>query len=131
MAYLKYKELTKYFNFFEELDMNKLPEYVTDYIFPHEKIIGAYRTSRDKGIFTDRKMLLFDVTPFSRTKQIHTIPYNSISTIAILFKGPTARILVYVDSGYPLTLKFVGLTATEKTKLRIMYNEICKKVVDR
>ena len=74
-------------------------------------------------------MLLFDVTPFSRTKQIHTIPYNSISTIAILFKGPIARILVYVDSGYPLTLKFVGLTAKEKTKLRIMYNEICKKVV--
>ena len=29
MAYIKYKELTKYFNFNKELDVKELPSYVT------------------------------------------------------------------------------------------------------
>ena len=95
MAYLKYKELTKYFNFFEELDMDKLPEYVTDYIFPHEKIIGAYRTSRDKGIFTDRKMLLFDVTPFSRTKQIKPIAIYIYYNVTLFYCQAFFKIMLY------------------------------------
>ena len=32
MAYIKYKELTKYFNFSKEIDKDNLPTYVTDYL---------------------------------------------------------------------------------------------------
>ena len=38
MAYIKYKELTKYFNFSKELDIDNLPNYVTDYLKDNEKI---------------------------------------------------------------------------------------------
>ena len=33
MAYIKYKELTKYFNFNKIIEIDDLPEYVTDYIY--------------------------------------------------------------------------------------------------
>ena len=46
MAYIKYKELTKYFNFSKELDVGNLPTYVTDYLKKDEVIIKAYKTSR-------------------------------------------------------------------------------------
>ena len=48
MAYIKYKELTKYFNFNKIIEIDDLPEYVTDYIYSDEKILEAYKTSRDK-----------------------------------------------------------------------------------
>src|SRR5574344_2408184 len=105
MAYLKYKEITKYFYFYKELTEEDLPKYVKDYIDSDEKILGCYATKRDRGVFTDKKILLFDVTPFSRTKQIHTVPYKSISTIAILFNGSGGSLIIYLDSGYPLNLK--------------------------
>ena len=33
MAYIKYKEITKYFNFIMVLDKDKLPSYIFEYIF--------------------------------------------------------------------------------------------------
>ena len=39
MAYMKLKELTKYFDFKQEIDINNLPEYVLEYIDQEDKII--------------------------------------------------------------------------------------------
>ena len=122
MAYLKYKEITKYFYFYKKLDNEHLSKYVLDYVDKDENILSVYATKRDKGVFTDKKILLFDVTPFSKTKQIHIIPLKSISTIAILFKG--GALVIYLDSGYPLNLKFRNLKPEEKTNLRLIYSKI-------
>ncbi len=124
MAYIKYKELTKYFNFNKEIDKDNLPTYVTDYLKKGESVIKAYKTSRDKGIFTNERMILFDVNPFSNSKKIHIIPYSSISSGAILFKKISAAILLSFDSGYQLKLNFVRLNAKEKTELRKLFSYI-------
>ena len=55
MAYIKFKELTRYFSFSNEIDIESLPNYVTDYVDKDEKIILAYKTTRDKAIFTNKK----------------------------------------------------------------------------
>ena len=127
MAYLKTKEITKYFYFYKELEPKELPKYVTDYIDEDEKILCAYKTRRDKGVFTDKKILLFDVKGLSLTsKQIHTIPYNSVSSLAIMFDLTRAALYFYLDSGYPLVLKFRNMKADDKTKLRELYSRISK-----
>lgn len=132
MAYIKYKELTKYFNFNEEIDVNNLPDYVTDYLSKTEQIYAAYKTRRDKAIFTDRSMILFDVTHiFGLIKKIHIIPYNSISTCAIIFRVKSASILLSMDSGYQIRLDFVGLDAKRKTRLRLLYCIIMEKVKNK
>ncbi|MCR5483030.1 MAG: PH domain-containing protein [Bacilli bacterium] len=122
MAYIKYKELTKYFNFNAEIDTKELPSYVTDYMKSGEKPIQAYKTSRDKGLFTNERMILFDVNPLDGSKKIHIIPYSSISSGAILFKRTSGAILLSFDSGYQLKLNFVKLDAKGKTELRKLFS---------
>ncbi len=129
MAYIKYKELTKYFNFNKEIPLNDLPNYVTDYVNKKEEIYKAYKTLRDKALFTDKRMILFDVHPIWNTKKIHIIPYKSISTGAILFKKNNASIFLSFDSGYQIRLNFVRLSASDKTELRKLYSEMMDSVI--
>lgn len=126
MAYIKYKELTKYFNFNKKIDTSSLPQYVLDYLYNGENIIASYKTSRDKAIFTDRRMILFDVTPIIKRKKIHIIPYKSISTSAIVFNRKSSAILASFDSGYQIRLDFTLMSADDKTSLRLLYYEIMK-----
>lgn len=128
MAYVKYKELTKYFNFNKELDTTDLPNYVTDYLNEGEVIYKAYKTTRDKGIFTNSRMILFDVNPLTNSKKIHIIPYKSISSGAILFKFSSGAILLSFDSGYQLKLNFIRMSSTDKTHLRNLFSYIMEKV---
>ena len=60
MAYARFKELTKYFDFKEEIEIDKLPEYTKEYVSSGEKILLGYKTARDHAVFTDKTMILFD-----------------------------------------------------------------------
>lgn len=126
MAYIKYKELTKYFNFNQRLEISDLPKYVLDYVDSDEKVIAAYKTKRDKSAFTNKRMILFDVVPFTGVKRIHIIPYASISTSAIEFDLNSCKLLISLDSGYQMRLDFVHMSPTDKTELRLLYMKMMK-----
>ena len=129
MAYIKYKEITKYFNFSKALDKTKLPKYVNDYVFDEEQILAAYKTSSDHGLFTTKKIVLFDnYSPFGMRKQIYSIPYKSISTCSIIFYPSRAEISLFMDSGYPVRLKFIDLKDVDKLRLRLLYSVIIRYV---
>lgn len=128
MAYIKYKELTKYFNFNKEIPLDTLPKYVLDYTTKDEEIFKAYKTLRDKAIFTNKRMILFDVNFAATTKKIHIIPYHSISTAAIAFKSSSAYMLISFDSGYQMKLNFIRLDADGKTELRKLYSMIMNSI---
>ncbi|MDD3241653.1 MAG: PH domain-containing protein [Bacilli bacterium] len=128
MAYIKYKELTRYFNFQKEVSASSLPKYVKDYISDGEKILSSYITKKDYGIFTDKKILLFDQQSLIGSKEIHTIYYGSISTFTISFRLNMVDMIIYLDSGYPLRLRFVNLSSEDKTKLRILYREMSEMI---
>ena len=127
MAYVKYKELTKYFNFNKEMDKDNLPKYVLDYVDEGEVIYKAYKTMSDRGIFTDSRMILFDFKPIGKNKKIHILPYKSISPGAILFKISSGAILLSFDSGYQMRLNFVKMDASAKTELRKLFSYIMNK----
>ena len=127
MAYIKYKEITKYFNFTKALDKTKLPKYVNDYVFEDEHILAAYKTLSDHGILTDKKMILFDnYSIFGIRKQIYVIPYSSISTISIIFYPTRAELSLFMDSGYPIRIKFASMVDVDKLRLRLLYSVIIK-----
>lgn len=129
MAYIKYKELTQYFNFYKELDINNLPNYVTDYIGENEKILIGYGTARDKFILTDNKIILFDVRGITgKNKRIHFFPILSISSCAIDFKVNRLCLLLSLDSGYQLRLNFTNMDPANKTKMRTFFTEIVNKI---
>lgn len=129
MAYIKYKELTQYFNFYKELDLKELPNYVTDYLEDGEVPYIAYGTYRDKFVLTDRKIILFDVRGISgKCKRIHFFPFVSISSTALEFKPNQVAILLSMDSGYQLRLNFVKMLAKDKTKIRSVYMHLIHRI---
>lgn len=124
--YIKQKEVTKSFNFTKTLSPKELPKYVNDYVFKEERILIGYKTSRDYGIFTDNKIILFDNDPNS--KQVYVIPYKSVSTVSVVFKKNSGEIMCMLESGSPLRLSFVNMEAEDKLKLRLLYSGVVKLV---
>lgn len=122
MAYIKFKELTKYFDFKKEIAINDLPEYATEYVNSKEKALLAYKNSKDYVVFTDGKIILFDRDPVGMYyKKIHMIPYSSISTSAINFKPGKVELLFSFDSGYQLHLNFIDMNHDKKEKIKEVY----------
>ena len=72
-------------------------------------------------------MVLFDCNPISKSKKIHIIPYDSISTGAVLFKATSGAILLSFDSGYQIRLNFIKMDAQAKTELRKLFSYIMNK----
>ncbi len=123
MAYIKFKELTKYFDFKEEiLETETLPEYVKEYVYENEKIVLAYKNSKDYAVFTNKRMLLFDRDPLAvYYKKVHVVPYRSISTSAINYMPGKVELLFSLDSSYQLHINFVGMNHQKKENLKQVF----------
>ena len=122
MAYIKFKELSKYFDFKEEIATDKLPDYAKEYVSSKETIIGSYKNSKDYAVFTDKKMILFDRDTLAvYYKKIHIFPYTSISSSAINFKPGKVELLFSFDSGYQLHINFIEMNHDKKEKLKSIY----------
>ena len=122
MAYIKFKELSKYFDFKEEIATDKLPDYAREYVSSKETILGSYKNSKDYAVFTDKKMILFDRDTLAvYYKKIHIFPYTSISSSAINFKPGKVELLFSFDSGYQLHINFIEMNHNKKEKLKSIY----------
>ncbi len=122
MAYIKFKELTKYFDFKTETEPKDLPDYVIEYSSSNEKIILGYKNSKDYILFTNKKMVLFDRDVAGLYyKKIHFIPYESISTGAINFKPGKVEILLSLDSGYQMHINFINMDHNKKERIKAIF----------
>ena len=129
MAYIKFKEMTRYFNFYKELDLREMPKFVKHYLGRDEEVYAIYCTKLDKCVFTNKKLILFDVKYFFGTiKKIHSFPYKNVSSSAILFKKRSGALLFTMDSGYQVRLNFVNMTAEDKTHFRKVYYQMIEKI---
>lgn len=124
MAYMKFKELTKYFDFkIEVLDVDALPDYAKEYInIDSENFLLAYKNSKDYLVFTNKRMILFDRDAIAiYYKKIHIVPYKSISTSAINYMPGKVELLFSLDSGYQLHINFVSMNHDKKENLKRIY----------
>ncbi|MBE6147916.1 MAG: PH domain-containing protein [Firmicutes bacterium] len=127
MAYIKFKELSKYFDFKMEVNPEDLPEYAKEYVDESEKILLGYKNSKDYVVFTNRRMILFDRDPMAvYYKKIHIIPYMSISSSAINYKPGKVELLFSLDSGYQLHINFIDMNHDKKERIKAIYKEIMK-----
>ncbi len=114
----KFGKIINFSSFSSVADKKDLPAYVRQYI-KKEKTLTIYKTARDYGVFTDKKIVLFDNT--EKSKQIYTIPYKSISNPSISFEEDNAEVNLILDSGLPVSLKFTNMTGEDKMRLRFLY----------
>ena len=128
MAYIKFKELTKYFDFRLEVDTKNLPEYTIEYLNANQDVLLAYKNSRDYALFTGERMILFDRDALGLYyKKIHIIPYNRISTCAINFKPGKVELLCSLDSGYQMHLNFIDMNHDKKEKIKEIFKIMMAK----
>lgn len=118
MNLTKFSSIIKRFNFTKVLDAKDLPAYAKQYI-KNENVLSVYKTESDHAVFTDKKIVLFDNK--DNEKQIYTIPYKSISNPSVNFKENSAELGLYMDSGYPVVLKFSNMDGNDKLRLRLLY----------
>ncbi len=122
MAYIKFKELAKYFDFKYEVKEEELEEYAREYIDAKEKFVFAYKNSKDYVVFTSKRMILFDRDTLGvYYKKIHIIPYRSISSSAINYKPGKVELLFSLDSGYQLHLNFIEMNHDKKENIKAIY----------
>ncbi len=130
MAYIKFKELSKYFDFKTEVYEDKLPDYTKEYVEDNETILIGYKNSKDYVVFTDKKMILFDRDSLAvYYKKIHIIPYVSISTSAINFKPGKVELLFSFDSGYQLHVNFIDMNHDKKEVIKKVYKTMMKEKI--
>lgn len=123
MAYIRYKEVTRHFNFTRALDLNNMPAYGNDYIYDDEKILAVYKVGKDIGLITDKKIVLFDNSfSFGGKKEITTIPYNSVTAHSIIFHSTSAEVYLLLSTSNPLLLKFSNMKDIDKLRIRLLYN---------
>ena len=122
MAYIKFKELTKYFDFKVEVGFDNLTDYAKEYISNKEKFTLAYKNSKDFVVFTDKRIILFDRDPMAALyKKIHIIPYYSISSSAINYKPGKVELLLSLDSGYQMHINFIDMNHDKKENIKAVY----------
>lgn len=131
MAYIKYKELTKYYNFSKKVNLNELPEKAYTYIDNGEQILIAYSTYNDLFLLTTNKIIVFDVSGVTDgIEKIHFFPFRTISSTAIEFVKGKCSIFLSMDSGYQVQLNFVKMSDEEQKEMKLSHkylvSSICK-----
>ncbi len=123
MAYIRYKAVTRDFNFSNSIELENIPTYGKDYVYDNETILAAYKVGRDISIITDKKIMLFDNSiKLKNKKEVTTVPYTAVTAHSIMFHSNSSEIYLLLSTGNPLLLKFVNMDETDKYKLRLLYN---------
>ncbi|MDE6284228.1 MAG: PH domain-containing protein [Bacilli bacterium] len=123
MAYIRYKEVAKNFNFTKALDLDSIPSYIKDYVYDDEILLAVYKVGKDHGIITDKKLVLFDNSlSFGTKKEITIIPYRCVTAHSVIFHPTSAEIYLLLETSNPLLLKFVDMNDSDKFRLRLLYN---------
>lgn len=57
-----------------------IPQDVTELLVPGEEAVAAYKTVRDKAIFTTKRLIVRDAQGFTGKKaEIYSLPYSSVN----------------------------------------------------
>lgn len=133
MAYIKYKELTGYFNFSKKVEIEQLHNDILPYFTDDEKILVAYSTGvvsgQDLFVLTSKKIMVVDNKGFLlKKKTVHFFPFSTISSSAIEFKNKHVAILLSMDSGYQVRLNFINLSSVERNNIQKMYMTMIESI---
>lgn len=108
MAFIKFKPIASHFNFFVTIPRDQLDRETLSYIDSEEEILLAFRSKRDVGVFTDKRIILIDKKGFSGfRKSIYSIKYESISSYALNIHSLDSTIEIITDSSHRLIINFL------------------------
>ena len=121
--------MTKVYKFARTKDIKYLPQYVLDYVFEDEKILIVYTTTRNHGVFTDKKFILFDNNmSLGQRREIITIPYDKMTALSIIYYTNHVELKMFLNNSGEIILKFLRTIPTDKMRLRYLYAYISRVI---
>lgn len=114
MAFIKFKPLTPEMQFKALITFEEIPEDLKLFLETDEEVKYAFRSVRDIGIITNKRLLIYDfkgVRGFRR--EIHSIMYSAITACSIDIHNFDTTIKLTSDSGYQVLVNFFKPIALE------------------
>lgn len=108
MAFIKFKPIASHFNFYSILEKAEIPQDMMKYVLDDEKIMYAFRSKRDVGILTDKRIVLIDIKGFSGLcRTISSINFKNISSYTLNVRNFDSVIEIITDSSHCMKMKFL------------------------
>ncbi len=108
MAFIKFKPIASRFNFYNTIPNGKLDEESLSFVDEDEQVLLAFRSNRDIGIFTDKRIILIDKKGIRGfCKSIYAIKYESISSYALNIHNLDSTIEIITDSSHRMLINFL------------------------
>jgi hypothetical protein len=108
MSFIKFKPIASHFNFYVTLKKDELDKESLSYIDEDEKILLAFRSNRDVGIFTDKRIVLIDRKGFRGfRKSIYALKYESISSYSLNIHNLDSTVEIITESSHLILINFL------------------------
>lgn len=108
MAFIKFKPLTSRYNFYSTIKPEDYDHSINEYLTFEEEVLIAFRSTRDLGVFTNKRILLIDVKGIKGLRRsIFSICYRSILAYELDIHLFDAAINLTTASGHRTSLNFL------------------------
>ena len=126
MSFIKFKPIASHFNFFVTLSRDGIDRESLSYIDKEEDILLAFRSKRDIGIFTNKRIILIDRKGLRGfRKSIYAIKYESISSYALNIHNLDSTIEIITDSSHRLLINFLKPISLDDVHVIYKYITSC------
>ncbi len=123
MAFVRFRPISTTFRFYSILKDDKL---IKEFVRPQEKIIMAFKSRRDIGIFTDKRIVLIDYKGFNGPrKSVYAIEYANISSYVLNIHAFSSSIDFVSKSSHELRMRFLKSISLEDVNMIYKYLTDC------
>lgn len=130
MAFVKFKPIATYFNFYTEANKSELEEADYKYISNNENIEYIFKSKRDFVVFTNKRIVLIDKKGIRAFRQtITSVIYESISSFNMTIHNLDTTFEFILDSSHSLTMNFYKPIPLDV--MYTLYNFITEKNVKK
>ena len=108
MAFVKFKPLASSFFFYAVVAPDEIDSNINKYLGDGEKIVFAFRSQRDIGVFTNKRIVLIDrkgIRGFCRS--VFAIDYKSISSYILNIHNLDSSIEIITNSSHKVLINIL------------------------
>jgi len=123
MAFVRFRPISTTFRFYSILKNDKL---ISEFVHPQEKVVMAFKSRRDIGVFTDKRIILIDYKGINGPrKSVYAIEYSNVSSYVLNIHTFSSSIDFVTKSSHELRMRFLKSISLEDVNMIYKYLTDC------